>query len=194
MDLRVEAATAERFDDVRRILAPGDGDHACWCLYHRLGSSEFRALRGEERPAHLRELCRREPAPGVLAYAGAEPVGWCSLGPREEMGRLERSRTIPRVDDRPVWSVVCFVVRVGHRRRGVAHRLLDGAVRHAAERGAQTLEAYPVDTEGERISSAFAYVGTTSMFEAAGFTRVLETAARSGRRPRWLMRLDLTAG
>ena len=193
MDISVEPATAERFDDVRAILAPRkEGAEACWCLYYRLSSGDFNRLRGPQRPAHLRELCGREHAPGVVGYVDGEPVGWCALGPRTEMGRLERSRTIPKVDDRPVWSIVCFVVRAGYRRRGVAHSLLDGATAYASRCGVETLEAYPVDAAGARISGALAYVGTTSMFEAAGFTRVRQTEARSAGLPRWLMRRELT--
>ncbi len=107
------------------------------------------------------------------------------------MGRLEWSRTIPRVDDRPVWSVVCFVVRVGYRQRGVARALLAGAVEHARSSGAVAIEGYPVDTGGTRISGTLAYVGTTDLFAGAGFDRVLETAARSAGLRRWLMRREL---
>ena len=127
----------------------------------------------------------------MVAYLDGVPVGWCALGPRSEFGRLERSRTIPRVDDRPVWSVVCFVVRPGYRRRGVAGALLDGAVAYAHSRGAVAIEGYPVDTGGTRISTAFAYVGSTTMFERAGFERVVETVARSGGKARWVMRREL---
>ena len=193
MDIVVRPATPDRFEDVTRILAPTkSGAEACWCLYHRLSSSEFNRLRGAERPEHLRRLCEREHAPGLLAYRGAEPVGWCALGPWADMGRLQRSRTIPRIDERHRWSIVCFVVRAAHRRQGVAAALLDGAVDYAREVGVGLLEGYPVEPGGERLSSSFAYVGTTTMFEAAGFHRVEETSARSGGRPRWVMRLEPT--
>jgi GNAT superfamily N-acetyltransferase len=107
------------------------------------------------------------------------------------MVRLVRSRTIPAVDDRPVWSIVCFLVRSGYRRRGVARALLQGAIACARGYGAPALEAYPVDPGGKRIDTAFAYVGTLAMFEQEGFRRVMETSARSAGLPRWLMRLEL---
>src|SRR4051812_1177643 len=171
----VVPATADRFADVASLLRPrNEAAPACWCLYYRLGSSDFNKLRGEERPGHLRQLCERDVSPGMLAYADGEPVGWSALGPRSEMGRLERSRTIPPLDDRPVWSVVCFVVRAGYRRKGVASALLAGGVDYARACGAEAVEGYPVDPQGARLSGAAAYVGTTSMFEAAGFERKLE--------------------
>jgi GNAT superfamily N-acetyltransferase len=191
MDLEIHPATLDRFEDVATLLGPSEGKpHGCWCLYYRLTSSAFDRLRGEERPAHLRDLSAGEHAPGVLAYRERQPVGWCALGPWSQMGRLQRSRTIPRIDERPRWSIVCFVVRAGNRRKGVASALLAGAIDYAAANDVALLEAYPVETDGHRISSSFAYVGTTDMFERAGFQRVQETSARTGGRPRWVMRLE----
>ena len=129
----------------------------------------------------------------MLAYIDDQIAGCCGFGQRHEMERLARSRTIPAVDDRPVWAIVCFLVRVGYRRRGVARALLQGAIDYAREHGAPALEAYPVDPDGQRIDVTRAYVGTVSMFEQAGFRRVIETAARSAGLPRWLMRLELAA-
>ena len=192
MTIEVLPATTNRFADVALLLGPGDpAAPACWCLYFRLTSSEFNQVKGAARSAHLEGLCAREVSPGMVGYLDGIPVGWCALGPRSEFGRLERSRTIPKVDDRPVWSVVCFVVRPGYRRRGVAGALLEGAVAYARRQGAVAIEGYPVDTGGTRISSAFAYVGSTTMFERAGFERVVGTAARSGGMPRWVMRREL---
>ncbi|WP_173141795.1 GNAT family N-acetyltransferase [Kibdelosporangium persicum] len=193
MSLEVHPATADRFDDVATLLRPRREDApACWCLYYRLTSSEFNKLKGKERPQHMRDLCEREHSPGMLAYVDDTVVGWCALGPRTEMGRLQRSRTIPKLDDRPVWSIVCFVVRAGYRRKGVARALLNGAIDYARDCGVEALESYPVDTDGARINGSFAYVGTVGMFEAAGFERVLETASRRANLPRWLMRLELS--
>lgn len=192
MTTEVLPATADRFNDVSVLLAPKrEGAPACWCLAYHLTSAENNALEADERPERLRALCSRPVAPGVVAYLEGEPVGWCAVGPRSEMGRLRRSRTIPPVDDVPVWSVVCFVVRVGFRGRGLAGALLDGAVAYAAEQGAPAVEGYPVDPDGGRISGSLAYVGTTGLFERSGFHRVSETAARSAGLTRWVMRRDL---
>ena len=97
----------------------------------------------------------------------------------------------PTVDDRPVWSVLCFLVRPGFRRRGVTRALLDGVIGYARYSGACGLEAYPVDPAGRRIQQSAAHVGTTTLFEAAGFHRVVQTRATSDQLPRWLMRMQL---
>jgi GNAT superfamily N-acetyltransferase len=186
----VVPAAPTHWPDVETLLG-GDEDRGCWCQYWRLSSAGYSARGSGGGPRLMRARLESAPAPGMIAYLDSAAIGWCGIGPRAEMERLARSRTIPRLDEKAVWSIVCFLVRVGYRRRGVARALLDGVIAYARDRGAAGLEAYPIDPEGRRVDVAFAYVGTTSMFERAGFRRVVETASRSAGRPRWLMRLDL---
>ena len=193
--LDVVAATAERWPDVVTLLG-GSGERGCWCQSWRGSESASVSAFGRSAPGAnrgaLESQVRFGPfAPGVVAYLHGAPVGWCGLGPRASMPRLMRSRTIPLADDVAVWSIGCFVVRTGFRRRGVARALLDGAIAYARSMGAPAVEAYPVDPGGRRISTSFAFVGFTTTFEAAGFRRVLLTDARSAGLLRWLMRLDL---
>jgi GNAT superfamily N-acetyltransferase len=195
--ITVVPATPERWPDIEQLFA----HIPCWCQYWRASASEYgRLSKGQlrehqlaERRNTLRNQLERSTPPGVIAYLDDLIVGWCGFGPRYEMERLVRSRTIPAVDNRPVWAIVCFLVRSGYRRRGVARALLHGAIECARSHGAPTLEAYPVDPDGKRIDGTFAYVGTLPMFEQAGFQRVIETSARSAGLPRWLMRLELSA-
>jgi GNAT superfamily N-acetyltransferase len=184
--LSVVPATPERYDDVTAVL-----NTACLCQYWRMTSGEYSRSSAGVREAALRRQLAEKPAPGLVAYDGEEPVGWVGFAPRERSGRLVRSKTIPRLDDVPVWAIYCFTVRVGHRRQGIARALLEGAIAYAREEGVPALEAYPVDTAGRRIHATAAYVGTAGMFERAGFRRIFETAARSDHLPRWLMRLEL---
>lgn len=145
-----------------------------------------------ERIQYMRSECSAEPGPGVLAYVDGEVAGWCSVAPKSTYRRLMRSRTIPHLDeDRDPWSIVCFVVRGGYRKRGLMHDLLDGAVEHARASGAAMVEGYPVDTGGERVDVISGYVGTVALFEAHGFSRVQATDAHSGATTRWLMRREL---
>ena len=127
----VVPATAERWADVVTLLG-GATEQGCWCQSWR-GSPKARGFTG---PAANRDALQAQVesggfAPGVIAYLDGEPVGWCGLGPRAAMPRLVNSRTIPTIDDLPVWSIGCFVVRVGYRRRGVARALLAGAIEYA---------------------------------------------------------------
>ena len=143
------------------------------------------------RIAHMRSLCETEPGPGVLAYVDGQVAGWCSVAPKSTYRALVNSRTIPHVDDDDVWSVVCFVVRPGFRRRGLMHQLLDGAVAHAQAMGAPALEGYPVEPGAGRVDQTSGYVGTVALFEAHGFRRIKQTAGKRGGKPRWLVRRDL---
>jgi len=194
----VTPATRNCYDDLVTVLAP-KGEGSCWCMYYRMSASEYGRVSALEladatrrRSARMRARLEAATAPGMLAYIDGAPVGWCGLGPRAEFTRLQRSRTIPAVDDAAVWSIVCFLVRPGFRRRGVAAALLEGAVSYARDCRAPAVEGYPVDCAGARIDSTFAYVGTAGMFEAAGFRRVAGTSARSAGLPRIVMRLDLS--
>jgi GNAT superfamily N-acetyltransferase len=193
--LTILPATAERWPDIVTLLG-GSGERGCWCQAWRgsatgSGSAFGRSEPGANRDALEAQVRRGQFAPGVLAYLDGEVMGWCGLGPRASMPRLMRSKTIPLVDDGSAWSIGCFVVRTGFRRRGVARALLAGAIAYARTMGAPAVEAYPIDPGGSRVSSSFAFVGFTSTFEAAGFRRFLPTSARSAGLPRWLMRLDL---
>jgi GNAT superfamily N-acetyltransferase len=187
--IEVVPATPDRWDDVA-VLMGGNGDIGCWCQALRGIVAGASAQEPGARRSALREQLGDDPPAGLLAYVDDEVAGWCGFAPRPRLPRLERSRTIPTVDDLPVWSILCFLVRVGYRRRGVAAALLDGVIDLARRSGAPGLEAYPIDPEGGRVDSSFGYVGMTSMFEKAGFRRVVETDAHSDRRPRILMRLE----
>lgn len=187
MALEVVPASPDRFDDLVALLGP-DG---CLCQYWRMSSGDFGRAKADVRQGALRAQLEERPATGMLALDDGDLVGWAGFGVRQRLERLVRSRTIPAVDDLPVWAVYCFTVKVGHRRTGVARALLAGVIEYARDQGAPAVEAYPVETGGRRIHGTAAYVGTTGMFERAGFRRVVETAARSDHLPRVLMRLDL---
>jgi len=187
--VEIRPAVAELFDDLATVLGPKDPEAAaCWCLSYRMSSGDLRMKQAASRASVMRELCAAPVPPGVLAYRHDEVVGWCSVNPRSSYHRLVHSRVIPKVDDQPVWSVVCFVVRPGYRRQGVAAALLDGAIAFARDEGATVIEAYPADNNGKRLSGAFAYTGTVSLFAAAGFVVASETKSKTGGVPRVLMR------
>lgn len=190
MSIEVLAATA--FDDVATLVGPkSPTSNVCFCLSYRIGSKENQALRGHARAARVRELCDHDPPPGVIAYLDGEPVGWAAVHPRRDTS-FARNRLIPHVDDVDVWSLWCFRVRPGHRKQGVMHSLIHGAVDYARERGAPAIEGYPVDNKGAKVDLTMAYVGTKRLFESASFTQIAETGSVLNGFPRVLMRLDLS--
>ena len=123
---------------------------------------------------------------------GGEAVGWISLAPRDEYERLESSKVLARLDDAPVWSIVCFVVGAKSRGQGVATALLRAAIDYARKNGATVLEAYPVSATRGRVRAADAFHGSQSMFEKQGF-KVAEVRQWNKSTPlRPIMRLSLT--
>jgi GNAT superfamily N-acetyltransferase len=135
---------------------------------------------------------RPDLAPGLVGYRDGKVVGWVSLAPRADFGRLHNARVLARVDDKPVWSIVCFVVSRKARGQGVASSLLAGAIAYARDHGATMLEAYPVAAERGKVTPANAFHGVQSMYEKAGFT-VVETRQWNKTSPlRPIMRLALT--
>jgi GNAT superfamily N-acetyltransferase len=145
----------------------------CWCQFFRIAGAGWDRADAPAMREALHEQVRGAVPPGVLAFQDDEPIGWCAVGPRASYSRLGRSPVAQATDDGPgVWAVTCFVVRVGHRRRGVASALLDGAVDLARRHEAAVVEGYPVDTSARKASSAELYHGPLSVFRAAGFTEV----------------------
>lgn len=184
--IEVRPAT-DRFDDFAAVVGTQrPGARGCWCMAYRDSRVPV-----DERPDHMRAECATEPGPGVLVYVDEIVAGWCSIAPRASYRRLLNSRSIPTLDDRDAWSVVCFVVRAGYRRHGLMHHLLAGAVQHARAHGAELVEGYPVDAAGGRVDVISGYVGTVEVFERAGFKRAASTTGRSGGQPRWVMRKTL---
>lgn len=182
--------TPDRFEDFADVINPNRRATHCWCLSHRLRAKDIEELGGGSREQAARALCERADPPGVVTYLDGVPVGWCNIGPRADIPRLAASKLMPPVDDVPVWSVVCVVVRGGYRKRGVTVALVEGAVAYAASRGAPAVEAHPVDPVG-RMDTTMAFVGTRVMFEKAGFRVIGVTDAVASRLPRLVMRRDL---
>jgi ribosomal protein S18 acetylase RimI-like enzyme len=147
----------------------------CWCMYYRRSGPRGHLPRGmthaQANRAELRALVEAGEPPGLIAYRGKVPVGWVSLGPREQYARLQRSPVMKAVDNKPVWSIICFVVRPEYRGQGVAHALLQAAIAYARRHGAKLLEAYPVDKPGLSSDDSM-WFGAKSMFVSAGFEEV----------------------
>ena len=132
----IDVRPASVFEDVRTLVGPKSPTaNVCWCLSYRVPAKLNSELIGPARGEYVADLCRGEPAPGVLAYDGDTPVGWAAVAPRSDTS-FARSRKIPHVDDLPVWSLWCIRVRPGHRRQGISHALITGAVEFAREHGA----------------------------------------------------------
>jgi GNAT superfamily N-acetyltransferase len=193
MGLAVRPVTGERWSDLESFFGPRGAYANCWCTWWRQTSPMFSAgcrNHGEGNRAMLRRLTDEGRVPGLLAYAEGEPVGWVSVAPLTEFGRVLRSPNLkpePGASMEGVWAVVCFWIPRQHRRQGIGVALLAAAADYARSQGAAAVEGYPIDTGGERVSSADLFTGALEMFERAGFR---EVRRRSPKRP--VFRLDLS--
>jgi GNAT superfamily N-acetyltransferase len=178
--VRCLPVTPSRWSDLERLFGVKGACAGCWCMWPRLTGADFRRGKGDGNRRGLKRLVTSGERPGIIAYLGSEPVGWCALAPRAAYTRLERSRTLAPVDREAVWSVPCFFVARGARGKGVTTALLRAALEQAAKRGARIVEGYPYDTGEKRVADAWMWFGHVSAFRRAGFTEVVR---RSRTRP-----------
>ena len=180
MNINFHPVTPSRWDDLAALFGPHGATGGCWCMYWRLTRREFEHTKGEGNKRALKSIVDSGQVPGILAYDRDRPIAWCSVAPREDYPSLDRSRVSGRVDDQPVWSIVCFFVAKEYRRKGVTVRLLQSAVEYARCQGAKIVEGYPVEPKKGSTADVFAYTGLVSAFRKAGF---VEVARRSETRP-----------
>jgi GNAT superfamily N-acetyltransferase len=166
--------TAETWGDLEALFGLPGGSivRGCWCMYYRHTGATSSAARAADNKSELCELVHAGTVPGLIGYVEGEPVGWISLGPREDYRKLQRSPIMKPVDDAEVWSVVCTFVAKSRRGEGLQHRLLDAAIRYARDQGVRILEAYPVD-KPERSHDDFMFFGSRGLYARAGFREVV---------------------
>lgn len=166
-DFAFHPLTPDRWPDLVKLFEHHGNPGYCWCMTWRATSADYKRLDAVGRKRALHSLVKDQVPIGVLAYHADEPVGWCSIAPRETYARLEKSTTLKRVDDQPVWSVVCFFVSRNLRGQGLALQLLRAAVEYAAAQGACIVEGYPVEP-----GQSYQFMGSPAIFKAAGFCEV----------------------
>jgi GNAT superfamily N-acetyltransferase len=213
--MRIVPLTEESWEPLAALFREGGDPRWCYCQFWRLRSKDFAVLKVPELRERLHEQARSDMPPGLVALepspgeaghpdgveaessaeaaAPERALGWVGFGPRVDFQHVVHSKVIPAIDDRPVWSIVCFAISASVRGRGIGSKLLAAAVEHARGAGAPAIEAYPVAHEpGERIAAGSVYTGTLAMFERAGFRVVADRASdRTASHNRVVVRLDL---
>jgi GNAT superfamily N-acetyltransferase len=176
MELTVRPLTPDLWHAFQDLFADNRTVSQCWCMYWRIGG-EYHNRTQRSNKAALKRVVNQGPPPGLLAFDGDKAVGWCQLTPRADLPWLDHTRALQAVDDVPVWSISCFYIRKGYRKKGVTSALIAAAVETARRAGAPALEAYPLDPA---LSTSSSFTGYLSTFERASFKIV---ARRSSSRP-----------
>jgi GNAT superfamily N-acetyltransferase len=186
LDLEFRPLAPDRWSDFEALFGKRGAYGGCWCMWWRCTRREFEQNQGEGNRLAMKALVDSGVVPGILAYHAGQAVGWCSIAPREQFGSLERSPVLKRLDDRPVWSLVCLFVHKSFRARGVAQALVHGAVAHARSQGATVVEAYPSLPKKDPLPPVSSFMGVPALYQQAGF---VECARPS--KSRAIMRCEL---
>lgn len=184
--IKFHPLTPEKWSDFSALFGERGACGGCWCMLWRLKPAEFESQKGEGNRKLMKAIVTSGEIPGILAYDARQPIGWCSVGPREKFSALERSRILKKVDETPVWSITCFFIDKRYRRKGLSIQLIKAAVDYVKEQGGKVLEAYPVEPRKKNMPPVFAWTGLAAGFVKAGF---VECARRSETRP--IMRFSI---
>jgi GNAT superfamily N-acetyltransferase len=184
--LSYRPASKDNWQGLKALFGVQGACGGCWCMLWRLPKKEYDAGKGEGNKRALKVLTESDLAPGILIYSDNEPIAWCSVGPRSLFPRLERSRILKPVDEKPVWSISCLFVKKEWRSKGVSTIALEFAKIFSKEHGAEIIEAYPTEPQKDKMPDLFAWTGIAKAYLKAGFK---EVARRSETRP--IMRAEL---
>ncbi len=172
--------TNQTWQDFEKLFGERGACGGCWCMSWRLKKSVFDKQKGDGNKRAIKKLVGEKQTIGIIAYLDKEPIGWCSVAPREDFIRLANSRVLKPIDDKPVWSIVCFFIIKAYRRQGLSTEILKGVINICKRKGVKIVEGYPVEPYTENMPAAFAWTGFPSAFAKAGF---VEVARRSATRP-----------
>lgn len=178
--LNIKPVTMEQWEDLQELFGERGACGGCWCMWWRIKRSEFEKQKGDGNRLAMEGIIGKGVIPGLIAYVDDRPAAWCSVAPREAFPVLERSRVLKRVDDKPVWSIVCFFIAKPCRHRGLMLELIKASVEYAGKNGAGIVEGYPLEVKNKKIPDFYAYTGILSAFQKTGFR---EVARRSETRP-----------
>jgi GNAT superfamily N-acetyltransferase len=176
--LEIRPLTVATWPDFEQLFGPRGAYGGCWCMWWRLTRREFEAQHGEGNRRAMKALVESGVVPGILGYLDGAPAAWCSVAPREQFQALERSRVMARIDDTPVWSIVCFYFAREARRRGLMRPMIRAAVEQAARHGGRVVEAYPTLPRGRELPPVSSFMGLPAAFAAEGFVEVARPSAR----------------
>lgn len=179
-ELKFHPLTLARWSDLEKLFGPRGAIGGCWCMWWRIKRAEFEQQQGDGNRQAMHDIVKSGKVPGILAYAGGQPIAWCSVAPREDYPVLGRSPNLKPIDDQPVWSVVCFFLAKPFRHQGLSVKILEAALEYAHSNGASIVEGYPIAPKKDHAPDIYAFTGIVSTFQKAGF---VEAVRRSETRP-----------
>jgi GNAT superfamily N-acetyltransferase len=178
IDFHFHPLTPDRWDDFETLFGPRGAYGGCWCMWWRSKRSEYEQRGNAGNRAAMYEIVHSKQISGILAYEGSQPVGWCSVAPRDDYGSLNRSPVLKKIDDHPVWSIVCFFIARTARNRGLMGALIRAAIEYVRKNGGEIVEAYPtVPRKKGELAPVSTFMGLPNAFFDAGFVEVARPSA-----------------
>ncbi len=171
-DLKIQPLIPDLWSDFEKLFGPKGAYSGCWCMWWRLTRSEFEKGQGEGNRQAMKALVDSGIIPGLIAYCNNEPCGWCSVAPREHFSSLKRSRVLKRIDEKNVWSIVCFFIQRKYRGQGLAEKLIQGAIEYVKSQGGHIIEAYPTPSRETKLPPVLSFMGIQKILERIGFKEV----------------------
>ncbi len=171
--------TKEKWKDFENLFGENGACAGCWCMYWRIRRKEYDNLRGSGTKRKMKNLVNGGNITGILALDNDKPVGWCSVAPREDFPVLENSKVLKRIDDKPVWSVVCFFINKEYRKQGLSVELLNTTKKYVKNNNGKILEGYPVEPKSAKSPDVFVWTGLASAFRKAGFKEIIRRSETS---------------
>jgi len=152
--------TNRSWQDFEKLFESKGAPGYCWCMVWRhVKEGGDRSSRQDKKESIKAYIDQNIPV-GILAYDKKEPVAWCSIAPRESYRDLGGDKSLQNV-----WSLTCFYIKKEYRDQGLVKKLIEEAVSYAKSKGAEYLEAYPVDAN----SPSYRFMGFVPTFEKSGF-------------------------
>lgn len=167
--MEIHPLTPELWNDFELLFGPKGAYAGCWCMYWRITRKNFAAGQGEDNRCAMKAIVEEGKTTGLLGYMDGVPVAWCSVAPRDEFASLNRSPVLKKLDDKPVWSIVCLYIHKAHRRKGYAGTMIDAAIDHVRNQGGTIVEAYPSVPASENVAPVSSYMGFPALYEKHGF-------------------------
>ena len=171
-NLVVKPLTPVLWRDFEDLFGPRGAYGGCWCMYWRITRKEFESGQGEKNHCLFKKIVESGEITGLLGYLDNQAVAWCSVAPRERFTSLDRSRVLKRIDDKAVWSIVCFFIRKGHRKQGLMLAMIQAAIEYVRSRQGRIIEAYPSVIRSPKAPPVTIYMGTPDIYRQAGFVDI----------------------
>ncbi len=177
MPLTSKSLTPATWPAFARIVEKHNGIFGgCWCISFHLEQGETRHGAKAYKAMKKARVWQGQ-AHAALVFDGPNAVGWCQFGPTAELPNIRSKKAYEEgLENLPDWRITCFFIDRERRGEGIASFALREALREITRLGGGTVEAYPEDFTGQKISSSFLCSGTLGMFLKAGFKKTRKIA------------------